>query len=434
MRIYDVIKKKRDGMVLSKEEIKFFVDSYTNDSISDYHASAMLMAMFINGMNKEETAFLTEAMLYSGDTIDLSSIDGIKVDKHSTGGVGDTTTLIVGPLVASCGIPVAKMSGRGLGHTGGTLDKMESIEGMNIEIEMNDFIKQVNEHKIAVISQTKNVAPADKKLYKLRDVTATVDSIPLIASSIMSKKFAAGSDAILLDVKVGSGAFMKSLDDAKALAKEMVDIGKNMNKKTVAVITDMNQPLGNAIGNALEIREAIEILKGKGPDDLRNLCLELSTRLVMIGTENEDYEKAYEMVSNNLKNGSALKKFAEFVNVQGGNADIIIDDSILPSADYRFIVSAENDGYIKKLDSEEIGIAAMMLGAGRENYESQIDYSAGIVLKKKIGDYVREGEQIAELHYNKPELLKSAVDRFNSAFSITDDKPEQQVLIKAVVE
>ena len=433
MRIYDILKKKRDGYELNSEEIDFFIESYTNDVISDYHASAMLMAMFINGMSEKESAFLTKAMLHSGDIVDLSGIEGIKVDKHSTGGVGDTTTLIVGPIVAACGVPVAKMSGRGLGHTGGTLDKLESIPGFKIERTMDEFIKQVNDCGLAVISQTNNIVPADKKLYKLRDVTATVDSIPLIAGSIMSKKLASGSDAILLDVKVGSGAFMKNIEDAKSLAKEMVSIGKIMKKKTVAVITDMNQPLGNAIGNSLEVKEAIEVLKGEGPEDLRTLCIELSARLVTLGN-NMSYDEAKELVIRSINDGSALRKFSEFVLSQGGKKEFILDDKLLPEASFRYGINAEKSGYLSELNSEEIGISAMILGAGRENYDSKIDYSAGIVLTKKIGDFVSKGEMIAEFHYNDTQLLENAKQRFTNAYIIKDERPTMNPLIYQIIE
>ncbi|WDV45817.1 pyrimidine-nucleoside phosphorylase [Clostridiaceae bacterium M8S5] len=434
MRIYDLIKKKRDGHELSKEEIIFFVHGYANDEISEYHAAAMLMAMFLNDLNERETVELTEAILTSGDQIDLSSIEGIKVDKHSTGGVGDTTTLIVGPLVASCGVPVAKMSGKGLGHTGGTLDKLESIEGFKINIEMDNFINLVNKHKIAVISQTKSVAPADKKIYLMRDLTATVDNMSLIASSVMSKKLASGADAILLDVKVGSGAFMKTLEDAKALAEEMVSIGKNMNRETIAVITDMDQPLGNAIGNALEVKEAIEVLKNEGPEDIKTLCIELASRMVVLGKKAENYEEARKMILNNLENGKALDKFREFVEIQGGNPAIVENLSLLPTANYHYIISANADGFITELKSEEIGIVAMMLGAGREKIDSKLDYSAGIILKKKVGDSVKKGEQIAELHYNDDRNLKVAIDRFNKAVTIKNVRPGNVELIKQIIE
>lgn len=433
MRTYDLIMKKRDGKELSKEEITFFVQEYTNENIPDYQASAMLMAMFLKKMNKRETVDLTDAILHSGEQIHLDSIEGVKVDKHSTGGVGDTTTLIVGPLVASCGVPLAKMSGRGLGHTGGTLDKLESIEGFKIDVSMEKFVELVNTNKIAVISQTKNVAPADKKLYHLRDVTATVDSMPLIASSIMSKKLASGSDAILLDVKVGSGAFMKNMDDASELATEMVDIGKSMGRNTIAVITDMNQPLGNAIGNALEVKEAIEILKGEGPEDITKLCLELSAHIVLLGKKASSYEEAFIMVSEKLNDGSGLRKFREFVKAQGGNDAIVEDLSLLPTAEKKYEIKADKDGFIDELNSEEIGLAAMVLGAGRETFDSELDYSAGLVLKKKISDPVKCGETLAVLHYNDETNLESAVNRFNGAYTIVKDQPLPPSLIKKII-
>ncbi|OQY33108.1 MAG: pyrimidine-nucleoside phosphorylase [Spirochaetaceae bacterium 4572_59] len=433
MRIYDLIKKKRDGKELSKEEISFFVQEYTNENIPDYQAAAMLMAMFLKKMNKRETVDLTDAILHSGEQINLDSIEGVKVDKHSTGGVGDTTTLIVGPLVASCDVPLAKMSGRGLGHTGGTLDKLESIEGFKIDVSMEKFVDLVNTNKIAVISQTKNVAPADKKLYHLRDVTATVDSMPLIASSIMSKKLASGSDAILLDVKVGSGAFMKGIDEASELASEMVDIGKSMGRDTIAVITDMNQPLGNAIGNALEVKEAIEILKGEGPEDITKLCLELSAHIVVLGKKADSYEEAYKLVSEKLTDRSALRKFGEFVQAQGGNDAIIDDPSLLPTAEKHYEIKAGEDGFIDELNSEEIGLVAMMLGAGRETFESKLDYAAGLVLKKKISDPVKKGETVAVLHYNDDTNLESAVNRFNKAYTIVAKIPQSPLLIKKII-
>ncbi len=433
MRIYDLIMKKRDGKELSKEEISYFVQEYTDENIPDYQAAAMLMAMFLKKMNKRETVDLTDAILHSGEQINLESIEGIKVDKHSTGGVGDTTTLIVGPLVASCGVPLAKMSGRGLGHTGGTLDKLEAIEGFKIDVSMEKFVNLVNTNKIAVISQTKSVAPADKKLYHLRDVTATVDSMPLIASSIMSKKLASGSNAILLDVKVGSGAFMKTIEDATELATEMVDIGKSMGRDTIAVITDMNQPLGNAVGNALEVGEAIDILSGTGPDDITELCLELSAHIVVLGKKAADYDEAYKLVTEKLNDGSALKKFEEFVKAQEGNEGIVKDQSLLPTAGKRYEIKAREDGFINELNSEEIGLTAMILGAGREDFESKLDYSAGLVLTKKISDPVKAGETIAVLHYNDDSKLDEAVKRFNNAYTIVKEKPKAPELIKKII-
>lgn len=434
MRMYDLIMKKRDGEELSKEEIECFVKGYTSGDIPDYQASAFLMAIFINKMNKRETVDLTHAMMHSGDVIDLSLIKGIKVDKHSTGGVGDTTTLVLAPLVASCGIPVAKMSGRGLGHTGGTIDKLESIEGFHTEISMEQFIENVNTKGIAVIGQTKNIAPADKKLYALRDVTATVDNISLIASSIMSKKLAAGSDAIVLDVKVGSGAFIKDIDGALKLASEMVDIGANMNRNTIAVITDMEQPLGLAIGNALEVKEAIDTLHGKGPEDLTELCIKLGAYMVFLGGGSDSYESAREQVIENLENGNAFKKFIEFIKGQDGKEEVVLNPELLPKAEIIYEIKAPQDGYVKHIMSDEVGIAAMMLGAGRESLDSVIDLSAGILLTKKVGDSIKKDETIAVFHTNRKEAIESAEERFLNAYTFTKEFVDKTPLIKAVVK
>lgn len=434
MRMYDLIMKKRDGQELTKEEILYFVKGYTDGSIPEYQASALLMAIFLNKMNKRETVDLTHAMMHSGDVVDLSPIKGIKVDKHSTGGVGDTTTLVLAPLVASCNIPVAKMSGRGLGHTGGTIDKLESIEGFHTEIDMNQFIQNVNEKGIAVIGQTKNIAPADKKLYALRDVTATVDNISLIASSIMSKKLAAGSDAIVLDVKVGSGAFIKDLDGALELATEMVDIGANMDRNTIAVITDMEQPLGLAIGNALEVKEAIDTLHGKGPEDLTELCLKLGAYMVYLGGGAATYEDARAMVKANLNNGKAFSKFKEFLSAQGGNVEVVENPENLPNASIVHEVKAPINGYVEHIKSDEVGISAMMLGAGRESLDSEIDLSAGIMLTKKVGDTIQKGETIAVFHTNREAALEGAEKRFLDAYTFTTEVVEKTPLIKAVVK
>jgi len=433
MRMYDLIKKKRDGLELTKEEIQYFVQGYTNGEIPEYQASAFIMAIFINKMNKRETVDLTHAMMNSGDVIDLSAIKGIKVDKHSTGGVGDTTTLILAPLVASCGIPVAKMSGRGLGHTGGTIDKLESIEGFHTEISMDQFIKNVNEKGISVIGQTKNIAPADKKLYALRDVTATVDNITLIASSIMSKKLAAGSDAIVLDVKVGSGAFIKEIDGALELAGEMVDIGANMERNTIAVITDMEQPLGLAIGNSLEVKEAIDTLHGKGPADLTELCVKLGSYMVLLGGGAKSYEEAREKIEANLQNGKAFEYFKVFLDAQGGNVDVVDNPEKLPQATILHDVIAPQDGFVKDIKSDEVGISAMMLGAGRESLDSEIDLAAGIMLTKKVGDPIKKGETIAVFHTNRQNALESAEKRFMDAYTFTTEAFDVEPLIKAVV-
>jgi pyrimidine-nucleoside phosphorylase len=400
MRMVDLIAKKRDGHALSKEEIDFIIRGYTNGDIPDYQMSALAMAVFFRGMSEEETAALTMAMVHSGDVIDLSKIDGIKVDKHSTGGVGDTTTLVLGPLVASVGVPVAKMSGRGLGHTGGTIDKLESVPGFHVEIDNEQFIELVNKNKIAIIGQTGNLTPADKKLYALRDVTATVNSIPLIASSIMSKKIAAGADAIVLDVKTGTGAFMKDLEGAKQLAKAMVDIGKRVGRKTMAVISDMSQPLGFAIGNALEVKEAIDTLKGKGPEDLQELCLTLGSYMVYLAEKASSLEEARALLENSIQAGKALETFKVFLEAQGGDATVVDNPEKLPQAKYQWELEAAEDGYVAEIVADEVGTAAMLLGAGRATKESTIDLSVGLVLRKKVGDPVKKGESLATIHSN----------------------------------
>jgi pyrimidine-nucleoside phosphorylase len=404
IRMVDVIEKKRDGEVLTKEEITFFVNGYTDGSIPDYQASAFLMAIYFKGMTPEEQGYLTMAMVESGDQIDLSAIEGIKVDKHSTGGVGDTTTLILVPLVAACGVPVAKMSGRGLGHTGGTLDKLEAIRGFHIELTEEQFVKQVNDLKLAVIGQSGNLTPADKKLYSLRDVTATVNSIPLIASSIMSKKIAAGADAIVLDVKTGDGAFMKTEEDAKALAHSMVAIGQQVGRNTMAIISDMSQPLGFAIGNSLEVIEAIETLKGNGPADLTELCLVLGSKMIVAGEKATSIEEARDMLKAVIADGSALKLFGKLIEAQGGNAAIIHDTSLLPTAKYQIEVPALSSGFVTKMGADDIGVAAMLLGAGRATKDDDIDLAVGIVLTKKIGDAIQVGESLAIIHSNKEDV------------------------------
>ncbi len=400
MRMVDLIEKKRDGLELTTEEIQFVIKGYTDGSIPDYQVSALTMAIFFQGMTENERADLTMAMVESGDQIDLSKIEGIKVDKHSTGGVGDTTTLVLGPLVAAVGVPVAKMSGRGLGHTGGTIDKLESVEGFHVEIENDEFIKLVNQNKIAVIGQSGNLTPADKKLYALRDVTATVDSIPLIASSIMSKKIAAGADAIVLDVKTGAGAFMKTLDDSRELAKAMVRIGNNVGRNTMAVISDMSQPLGYAIGNALEVKEAIDTLKGEGPEDLTELCLTLGSHMVFLAKKADSLKEAREKLENVIKDGSALETFKVFLSSQGGDASVVDDPQKLPQAKYTFELEAKQDGYVSEIIADEIGTAAMLLGAGRATKESEIDLAVGLMLRKKIGDQVQKGESLVTIYSN----------------------------------
>ena len=401
MRMVDIIEKKRDGQELTTAEINFFIEGYTKGEIPDYQASALAMAIYFQDMNDRECADLTRAMVESGDTIDLSAIDGVKVDKHSTGGVGDTTTLILAPLVASLGVPVAKMSGRGLGHTGGTIDKLESIAGFHVELTREQFIDLVNRDKVAVIGQSGNLTPADKKLYALRDVTGTVNSIPLIASSIMSKKIAAGADAIVLDVKTGDGAFMKTQEDAEELAHAMVRIGNHVGRKTIAIISDMSQPLGFAIGNALEVKEAIETLQGKGPKDLTKLVLTLGSQMVILAGKAKTSEEAKEMLLDAIHSGKALAKFKEFLANQGGDASIVDDLTKLPQAKYKIELPAKQSGYISRMVADEIGVASMILGAGRATKEDVIDLAVGLVLHKKVGDKVEEGESILTIYSNR---------------------------------
>ncbi|MGX6442639.1 pyrimidine-nucleoside phosphorylase [Neobacillus sp. K501] len=428
MRMVDLIEKKRDGLELTTEEIKYIVNGYTDGSIPDYQVSAFTMAVFFKGMTEKERADLTLAMVESGDQIDLSQIEGIKVDKHSTGGVGDTTTLVLGPLVAALGVPVAKMSGRGLGHTGGTIDKLEAVKGFHVEIENDEFIDLVNKNKIAVIGQSGNLTPADKKLYALRDVTATVDSIPLIASSIMSKKIAAGADAIVLDVKTGAGAFMKTLDDSKALAKAMVGIGNNVGRRTMAVISDMSQPLGFAIGNALEVKEAIDTLKGEGPEDLTELCLTLGSHMVYLAEKAGSLADARTMLENVIKDGSALEKLKVFLSSQGGDASIVDDPSKMPQAKYTFELEAMEDGYVSEIVADEVGTAAMILGAGRATKESVIDLAVGLVLRKKIGDQVKKGESLVTL-YSNFEDVSEVKEKLYENIKVSAAKVEAPILI-----
>ncbi|MCL6795258.1 pyrimidine-nucleoside phosphorylase [Bacillus altitudinis] len=404
MRMVDIIAKKRDGKELSSEEISFFVKGYTDGTIPDYQASALAMAIFFQDMTDQERADLTLAMANSGDTIDLSAIEGIKVDKHSTGGVGDTTTLVLAPLVAALDVPVAKMSGRGLGHTGGTVDKLEAVKGFHVEITKDEFIELVNRHKVAVIGQSGNLTPADKKLYALRDVTGTVNSIPLIASSIMSKKIAAGADAIVLDVKTGAGAFMKTPEDSEKLAKAMVRIGNNVGRQTMAVISDMSQPLGLAIGNSLEVKEAIDTLRGEGPEDLNELVLTLGSQMVVLAKKAETLDEAREKLIEVMKNGKALEKFKEFLENQGGDGSIVDQPEKLPQAPYQIEVPAKESGVIAEIVADEIGVAAMILGAGRATKEDDIDLSVGIMLNKKVGDRVEKGESLVTLHANREDV------------------------------
>ncbi|SEA59127.1 pyrimidine-nucleoside phosphorylase [Thalassobacillus cyri] len=432
MRMVDVIQKKRNGMELNEEEIKFFVEGYTKGEIPDYQASALTMAIYFKGMTENETATLTQAMVDSGETIDLSGIEGHIVDKHSTGGVGDKVTFIVGPLVASTGVPVAKMSGRGLGHTGGTLDKLEAIEDFHIEMTKEEFINNVNTHKLAVAGQTGNLAPADKKLYALRDVTATVDSIPLIAGSIMSKKLASGADSIVLDVKTGTGAFMKTLEESEALAREMVNIGKNLGRNTVAVISDMNQPLGFEVGNANEIKEAAEILQGKNVEDLRKLSLEIASHMTVLAEVFSSYEEAYTELEKNLENGKAFEAFRNFIAAQGGNIDMINDLDKLPQSKYKVEVTADQDGYVSAIDAESIGVAAMYLGAGRATKDDEINHAVGITLKKKIGDEVKAGEPLVILNSDE-ENPEDSIVKVKEAYTITREKVTVPTLIHKVI-
>ncbi|MFN7249446.1 MAG: pyrimidine-nucleoside phosphorylase [Anaerobacillus sp.] len=428
MRMVDVIEKKRDGHELSMEEIQFLIEGYTNNTIPDYQMSAFAMAIFFQGMTQQERVYLTEAMVNSGDQIDLSGIKGIKVDKHSTGGVGDTTTLVLAPLVAAVGVPVAKMSGRGLGHTGGTIDKLEAVPGFHVEISNEEFIKLVNDNKIAVIGQSANLTPADKKLYGLRDVTATVNSIPLIASSIMSKKIASGADAIVLDVKTGNGAFMKELDDAVDLAKAMVEIGNGVGRRTMAVISDMSQPLGFAIGNALEVKEAIDTLVGKGPEDLQELCLVLGSHMVVLAQKAKTIEEARQMLVEVMENGKALETFKVFLASQGGDATVIDDPLRLPTATYIIEVKAQKEGYVSEIIADKIGTAAMVLGAGRATKDSIIDLAVGLVLNKKVGDFVKVGESLVTIHSNS-ENVGDAKKRIYEAYSIVEHQVKAPSLI-----
>lgn len=433
MRMYDIIQHKRDNKELSCEEIQFFVEKYTAGNIPDYQAAALAMAIFFNGMTPEETAELTLAMAHSGDVMDLSPIKGVKVDKHSTGGVGDKTSLVLGPMVAALGVPVAKMSGRGLGHTGGTIDKLESFPGFQTGIPEQEFFDNVNRIGIAIAGQTGNLAPADKKLYALRDVTATVESIPLIASSIMSKKIAAGADVIVLDVKVGSGAFMKDEESAVKLADTMVRIGDAVGKKTMAVVSDMDEPLGFAVGNALEVKEAIDTLAGNGPQDLYELCLELGSHMVAGAGKAQNCAEAKEMLAGTIKDGSALKKLAELVEAQGGNPEAVYDTELLPKASIEYEYRADTEGYVNRIVCDIVGTSAMVLGGGRENKDSVIDLSVGIVLEAKKGAYVHKGDVLARFYANDENKLSDAVKRFADAYVIEDTRPAESCLIKKVI-
>lgn len=432
MRMYDIIMEKRLGRKLSDEQIKFVVDGFTKGEIPDYQVSALMMAVCFQGMDPHETAYLTDCMARSGDMIDLSPIPGIKVDKHSTGGVGDKTSLVIGPIVASCGVPVAKMSGRGLGHTGGTLDKLESIPGLKVEIDREQFFSIVRDVGLSIIGQTGNIAPADKKLYALRDVTATVDNISLIASSIMSKKLAAGSDAILLDVKTGSGAFMKTLDDSIALAQAMVSIGEHMGRHTVALITNMDIPLGQAIGNALEVTEAVHTLRGNGPADFTEVCLQLASNMLFLANKG-DLAACRKMAEDAISSGRAFGKLRAMAVAQGGDPSVLDDPDKFPKAPVVYEVKAPRDGCITNMDTEQFGIASVALGAGRASKGDPIDYSAGLTLQKKTGDAVRQGDTLALLYTSKREALAEAERILLGAVTISDGKPADEKLVYARV-
>ena len=434
MRMYDLILKKRNGEELTTEEINFIIENYTNGSIPDYQMSALLMAIYFKKMNERETADLTMAMVNSGDVIDLTKIEGIKVDKHSTGGVGDTTTLILTPMVAAVGVPVAKMSGRGLGHTGGTIDKLETFENFSVAMSEEKFIDNVNTHKIAVAGQTAHLVPADKKIYALRDVTATVDNVSLIASSIMSKKIASGADAIVIDVKVGDGAFMKTVENARELGNEMVKIGRSVNRNTIAVLSDLDQPLGFAIGNALEVEEAIETLKGNGPKDLEELCLTLGSQMLILAEKASTEEEARKMLEEVIENGSALEKLKEFVEAQGGDTSVIDDTTKLPKAKYVVEVKATEEGVVKKIHSDKMGIVAMELGAGRATKESEIDLAVGIVLNKKRGDKVKKGDVLAYIHSNNESNIEKATKGVIENYVIVENYENNIPLVHDIIK
>ena len=433
MRMYDLINKKKNKYKLTKEEIEFIVQGYTNGEIPDYQVSAFLMAVCLNGMEDDETVALTMAMANSGDLIDLSGIEGKKVDKHSTGGVGDKTSLVLGPMVAALGVPIAKMSGRGLGHTGGTIDKLESFEGFSTNLTTEQFIQNVNTVKMAINGQTANLAPADKLLYALRDVTATVDNISLIASSIMSKKLASGADVIVLDVKTGSGAFMKTLDDSIELAKEMVKIGNGAGRKTYAIISDMNQPLGRAVGNILEVEEAIETLKGNGPQDLMEVALTLASYMLLGAGRVESITQARSLLKDTIDQGLAIDKFAEFIRAQGGNDEAVYDTSKFPKAQYIEAVCATTTGYITGIHTDEIGIVSLILGGGRETKESEIDLTVGLTIEKKLGDFVKEGDVIATLYANDMDMMKLAKERLLNAYTIEKENHSEHKYVYAIV-
>lgn len=434
MRMYDLIMKKRNGESLSRDEIEYMIEEYTADRIPDYQMSAMMMAIYFQGMNAQETVALTMAMVNSGDMMDLSAITGTKVDKHSTGGVGDKTSIALTPMVAACGVKIAKLSGRGLGHTGGTIDKLESFAGFSTGITAEHFVRQVNEIGVSIMGQTADIAPADKKLYALRDVTATVDNMSLIASSIMSKKLASGADAIVLDVKTGSGAFMKQEEDSFALAKEMVTLGNMAGRKTIAVVSDMDQPLGRAVGNALEVEEAIATLRGEGPEDFTQLCMTLGTYMLIAGGAASDEDEARQKLRRVIEDGSALKKLADFVQAQGGDAKAVYDTALLPKASIVEEIISPRNGYVSKIDCDEIGICSLILGGGRETKDSEVDLSVGLILQKKVGDPVAAGESLAVIYANDREKLAAAKDRFLNAYHFSDQPVQSTELIKGVVK
>ena len=433
MRFVDIIEKKKNKLELSDEEIKFCIDGVTDETIPDYQTSALLMAIVLNGMNDHETAKLAECMMKSGDVLDLSDIEGIKADKHSTGGVGDKTSLALGPIISACGLKLAKMSGRGLGHTGGTLDKLESIEGFNVFLKEEEFKKQVNEIGFAIIGQTGELVPADKKLYALRDVTATVDSIPLIASSIMSKKLASGSDTILLDVKYGEGAFMHTIEDAKKLARAMINIGKKLGKDTRAMITDMNQPLGNTIGNALEVKEAIETVKGEGPKDFTELVLTAGEIMLIQGKIAKNKNQARKMLEDAINSGKAFEKLKKMVEYQGGNVGQIEDPSLLPQAKFKTEMKSKNDGDIDNIHSMNLGILSMKLGGGRERKEDKINYAVGLEMKVKKGDKVEKGDSLAIVYHDK-KLTDEWIESFYQTFTYSKEKTKPIPVVEEILE
>lgn len=433
MRAYDLIHKKRVGEQLSAAEIRFLVEGYTAGEIPDYQISAWLMAIFFQGMDAQETAELTMAMVESGERLDLSPIPGVKIDKHSTGGVGDTTTLVLAPLVAAAGVPVAKMSGRSLGHTGGTIDKLEAIPGFKTELTLAEFINNVNSIGVAIAGQTGNLTPADKKLYALRDVTATVDSIPLIASSVMSKKIAAGCEGIVLDVKSGEGAFLKSLEQSRQLARAMVAIGQEVGRRVMAVLTDMNQPLGRAIGNALEVKEAIKTLQGNGPPDLEDLCLTLGANMLRLAGRVSAYQQGYRLLKGLLESGKALEQFGKLITAQGGDGRIVEDLNLLPMAQHIVAVRSKQSGYISSITASQIGLTAMAIGAGRSTKEDVIDPAVGVVLNKKVGQPVEKGEPLAFIHLNKQTGQEQALAGITNSFRISDEQPEQRGLIYDII-